>query len=259
MDCGIARGYHFVVYKKFAYTLATFVQSKDYTEANVEKVIKNILNGIISLHKQKIFHYNINLDVIMIDQECKVKFLDFFLPRKLKDRANKPVVPLSFNFEPNDYTSPELINFRKSGIEFKNYKAPDMFSISCCIFFIYTLYNPFDRRNSHTYENILKKDFKIKYQTIDYVLLLDEYKKPLLEDLVKNTINYESSERLCPTKVLEHPFFWDFEKISQFFNENFKKIKNPDEYLKGKNFDDGRYEKLSNAVDQQERKIVSKI
>ena len=246
-----------MVYKKFAYTLATFVQSNDYTEANVEKVIKNILNGIISLHEQKIFHYNINPDVIMIDEECKVKFLDFFLSRELKDRANKPVVPLSFNFDPNDYTSPELINFRKSGIEFKNYEAPDMFSISCCIFFIYTLYNPFDRRNSHTSENILKKDFKIKYQTIAYILLLDEYKKPLLEDLVKKTI--KSSERLGPTKVLEHPFFWDCKTISQFFNENFTKIKNPDVHLKGKNFEDGRYEKLSNAVAQQEREIVSKI
>lgn len=247
-------GYHFVAYEKFDYTLGTFVESKDYNEANAEKVIKNIINGIISLHKQKIFHYNINPDVIIINRECEVKFLDFFLSRKLQDRAKNPVVP----FESNDYTSPELMIFRKSGKDFQNYEAPDIFSISCCIFFVYTLYNPFERRNSHTAENILNKDFKIKYQTIYYTLLLDEYKKCFLEDLVKKTINYESSNRLSLVKVLQHPFFWDCEKISQFFNENLDKIKNPNDYLKGKNFDEGRYEKLPNAVFQQELEIVSK-
>jgi serine/threonine protein kinase len=243
--CGQLREYHYVAYTKFTYNLTTFVTSEDHTVENTEVVTRNILCAIQSLHQQKFFNFNINPDVIIIDRKFKVKFLDFFMSR---DNRTNPVVPMSYYFDPNDFASPELIFFRDYGKKFVNNESADIFSISCCIFFIYTLNNPFARRNSLTCTNIIRKDFVVKFQTIDYVMLLDEYKKPLLKDLIAKTLNYKFSERLDLSNALRHPFFWNDDEIDTFFTQNIEKIKNPHKYLKCDIFDGDKCDALLSTM-----------
>lgn len=256
MDCGISRGYHYVAYKKFDYTLATFVRSTAYTKENVEQIVKNMLEGMIYLHEQEIFNYNINIDVIAIEkinQKYEVKFLDFFMSREKSDRLEKPVVPLSYDFTSNDFTASELLEYRKNNLKSViDGNATDAFSIFCCIFYVYTLYNPYERNGSSICENILSRDFEIKFQTINYIKIVNEYKKPLLKDLVEKYLSYDAKDRPSLHLALEHPFFWDLKKINAYFDSNFAKIDNPEKYMKEGNFNYKSYGHLPSILLQQE-------
>ncbi|KAL7012415.1 hypothetical protein ACKWTF_014838 [Chironomus riparius] len=246
-------GYHYVAYEKFDYTLTSFVKSEDYTEKNVEKIIINILSEIESLHQQNIYIFNINPDGIAINKNCAVYFLDFFMSRNSKEN---PVIPLSSRFGPNDFAAPELILFRMNGKQFDNHEAADIFSIFCCIFFSFTLYNPFEKNRSHTCKNIMNKEFKIKFRTLDYVMILDSYKIFLLKNLMQKTLFFEPNRRFNFHDIRNHPFFWDLQKVSDFFFNNSKKIENPTEHLRGENFDEGRYTNFLKSFHEQKQELL---
>lgn len=265
VNCGIARGYHFVAYKKFDYTLATFVKSAAYTQSNAEQIVKNMLTGLIHLHKKKIFIYNINIDVIVIEKikrGYKVKFLDFFMSREKNDRLKEPVVPLSGgDFNSADFTASELLEYSKNSGNgaIIDGNAADAFSIFCCIFYVYTLYAPFERNGTSACKNILNRDFEIKFQTIDYIKIVSEYRKPLLADLVKEYLSYDANERPSLYLALMHPFFWDLKKINAYFDKNFATIDNPEKYMNDGNFNYKSYRHLPSILFVQEPKENPKI
>ena len=252
-DCGISEGYHYVAYKKFDYTLATFVRSLAYTKQNVEQIVKNTLEGIIYLHQQDIFNYNINIDVIAINkinQKYEVKFLDFFMSRE--DRLKNSTVPLSYDFESDAFTASELLEYRKNNGKIAICgKAADAFSIFCCIFYVYTSYNPYERDGSSICENILSKHFEIKFKTIDYIKILSEYKKPLLTDLFKRYLRYDANDRHSLFLALEHPFFWDLKKIHAYFDSNLTAIDDPEKYMKDGNFNYKSYGHLPDLLQRE--------
>lgn len=284
--CKKTPSYHYVAYEKFEYNLDRFVQSKGYDQPYIMTIMKDLIKAVQSLHNYDQFHLNINPDVIMVyksKKEYKIKLLDFFLSR---DGSKESVVPLRHCREEDSllysapeliyyrklqaetiedvdeedvYSAPELINYRKELINYrkaaveevlKNPIEADVFSVGICFFFACTKSNPFIRCGTHAEQNILDEEYKIDYRIIHFSKLLDEYKKLFVWDIVKNMV--KADDKISLKAVLENPFFWNNNKMTKNFFTNKYKMICPEEYLKGHNFECGRYNELKATVEKCE-------
>lgn len=185
-------------------------------------IMEDLIKGVQSLHAYGQFHLNINPDVIMVykeKEEYKVKLLDFFLSR---DASNESVVPLRRLNDPLMFSGPKT-----------NPVAADIFSLGVCFFFACTKSNPFERDDSETEENILDEDYKIDYRILNFVKLLDEYRKLFVMDVVTDMLK----NKITLSCVLKHPFFWNTNKINRFLINNQFKLANPQKYFEGKKYE----------------------
>lgn len=83
------------------------VQSEAYTK----KVIGQVCDGLIFLHKQNIIHRDINPNNIMIIKDGTVKIIDFDISRSVKKNAASDTVVLGTV----GYAAPEQFGFTQSG------------------------------------------------------------------------------------------------------------------------------------------------
>lgn len=83
------------------------VQSEEYTK----KVIGQVCNGLIFLHKHNIIHRDINPNNIMITKDGTVKIIDFDISRSVKRNAANDTVVLGTV----GYAAPEQFGFTQSG------------------------------------------------------------------------------------------------------------------------------------------------
>lgn len=82
-------------------------QSEEYTK----KVIGQVCDGLIFLHKHNIIHRDINPNNIMITKDGTVKIIDFDISRSVKKNANSDTVVLGTV----GYAAPEQFGFTQSG------------------------------------------------------------------------------------------------------------------------------------------------
>lgn len=257
LTCNQTDEFHYVVYKKIEFNLATFVDSTEYNETSVISITKDLINAILTLHNKNQFHLNLNPDAIKVyklDHEYKVKLLDFFMSR---EDLKHPIVPLRRHNESIVFSAPELLKFRKNDENlFENPTAADIFSLGVCLFFVFTKSNPFERAGSEIEENIMNENYKIDYRIIGIVNLIAEYKKYFLKDVIVSMLKYVPNERSSLQFVIKNPLFWDKYQLNQFLKKNTFKIMNPNTYLQGSYLNEGEYKNIKQELKKWK---VSKI
>lgn len=83
----------------------------EQSEAYTKKVIGQVCDGLIFLHKHNIIHRDINPNNIMITKDGTAKIIDFDISRSVKKNANSDTVVLGTV----GYAAPEQFGFTQSG------------------------------------------------------------------------------------------------------------------------------------------------
>jgi len=97
-------------------------------------------------------------------------------------------------------------------------KSVDVFSMGIVFFYALTGTNPFHGDSiEDPYDNIVNEDFKINFKKLN---------KPhhtysdiiLAKQLITSMLQYDESNRPTMKQVMNHPFFWNENKIENFFS-----------------------------------------
>ncbi|CAD8071326.1 unnamed protein product [Paramecium primaurelia] len=106
------------------------------------KVMFQILNAVIYIHKKGIMHRDINPHNVMLSEN--VKLIDFGLARKIKNQIIFPIAGTP------GYMAPEVINYKQD----KPYdEKADIFSLGCVLYKMLTGENLFHKNKNNFQEN----------------------------------------------------------------------------------------------------------
>jgi len=148
--------------------------------------MKQIVEGVIYLHKQGIMHRDLKLANLLLDDNFNVKIADFGLATALKDPREQHYTLCG---TPN-YIAPEIAGRNSHGLE------SDVWSLGCLLYTFLVGNPPF-----HT-EEIL--------DTLDRVLMVDyeipDFISGQAADLIKRLLTKDPIRRIKLSSVLHHPF-----------------------------------------------------
>ncbi|KAL4467461.1 hypothetical protein ABPG72_000671 [Tetrahymena utriculariae] len=187
------------------------IKNEKISEQEVISYFKQILSGLMELHKQQGVHRDLKLENILISQNC-LKIADFGFAKSIvsvKD-VNRNVLEkdADFGFVKNvvnvkDVTStvcgtlstmaPEILEGKPYGMEV------DVYSLGVCLYQLLYGYLPYDCKNY----NVLKKQIQIIIQKINYD---DPYVKisKEMKNLLQRMICYDRKFRIRWDQIYDH-------------------------------------------------------
>lgn len=222
---------HCITYDYAGSTLRNLYPVKD-----VRNVSKGILYALSLLHSpEQPTNHNINPSVIVMSLDNNFGFLDTVL-------SYRDTVPNESTDHINHCSAPELLK-QMSGT---NGPACDVFSIGCCIYFLITGRNPFGQTANDIHKHAIDPNFQIDFELINKTTNLKEYEKFLVFDLIKEMLNIDPKKRISIQNALDHPFFWDTQKINNFLLANYPHLEQLSHYS-----NDQQYLNLAEFVDEE--------
>jgi FkbM family methyltransferase len=106
-------------------------------------------------------------------------------------------------------------------------------------------------------DDFINENYKIDYRIIGIVNLIAEYKKFFLKDVVISMLKYEPSKRSSLKIVLDNPLFWDKYQLNRFLEKNYFKILEPESFLQGSYYNEGRYKNLKSKIESELKKFYT--
>ena len=100
--------YYFIIEYCSGKSIREYVSKNEFcriTESDTNKILKDVINGLIYLHSNNIVHYDLKLENFLMDSNGKVKIADFGLSTFSKDEEG---TRFSVCGTP-DYMSPEVL------------------------------------------------------------------------------------------------------------------------------------------------------
>lgn len=167
-------------------------------EAEARKVLKDVLNGLICIHKKKIVHKDIKLENFLIGSDGKVKIADFGLATYIRDEKNKKEKEKDKKKSPvfgtPNYMCPEMLTKKGCGDSF----ATDIWEIGVSAFIMLTGKPPFiGSANNSIYDNIKNCRFNFP---LNIPLSLEA------KDFIKSILKLDPTKRPSALDLLKHPF-----------------------------------------------------
>ncbi|KAK8836586.1 hypothetical protein M9Y10_037520 [Tritrichomonas musculus] len=198
------------------------------SEPQTRKVLKDVINGLIYIHRRKIIHYDLKLENFIIGSDGKVKIADFGLSTFLKKEEDKKNSTICGT--PN-YMSPEIVMKKDAGNSF----ASDIWAIGVAAYIMLIGRAPFaGLLKDDVYDNIKNCQFSFP----PHISLSLEAK-----DFIKSILKLDPKKRPSALDLFKHPFMrkYDTEPIQLY-----QKVQSPTKYLQFNN--DNEYAKNDNLI-----------
>ena len=177
----------FIVMEYICGDLLGFIRKRGKISESVSKIIfKQLIEGLIYIHKRKIVHRDIKLDNILIDLTNTIKICDFGVSRKIskdeimREHCGTPA-----------YIAPEIFE----NLGYYGFQC-DIWSPGVTLYYILSGIQPF-RANSI-------KDLEKKVILGDYDPIEDVSSEA--NDLIKLMLKTDPSNRITEDKILVHPW-----------------------------------------------------
>jgi serine/threonine protein kinase len=183
-----------------------YVVKSGFNENIAKKIFIQILNSVEYIHKNNIVHCDIKPENILIDNNFKIKLIDFGYSVKLKNENEK-----LFKIKGTKiYTPPDCFYNNNKGFDGK---SCDIFSLGVVLFVILMGIFPFKNAliNDSYYKLIIKNDWKSFWKKINKnnKKISEEFR-----DLFQKMICFDSKKRIKINEIKEH--VW----LNGFFNNN---------------------------------------
>ena len=143
-------------------------EKKLFTEIETASIIREIVNGLIYLHDNRIIHRDLKLENFLIGKDGHVKIADFGLSTKLDYDDQRRFTVCG---TPN-YLSPEILCSSKKGHSYE----VDIWAVGVCAFAMLTGKPPFETKNlKQTYDNIrsckyqFPEELKLSFFATDFI------------------------------------------------------------------------------------------
>lgn len=174
-------------------TLAEYVAMVEPIEETVlRKLVAQLLSGIKELHAQGLSIGQLKLDSLIVDDEGRIKILDFRYATLAKEPAAKRWLDCELI-----YQLPEQLR----GEERKPFQA-DLWHVGVLI---YTLI-----KRSHPFEG-LEEESDLKEKITKAEIVLPGFASPSLKQLLRKLLSSEPSSRGSVEDILEHPWLLELE------------------------------------------------
>lgn len=162
---------------------------KRQTDVEIKVYVKQICNGILYLHQNKIIHRDLKLGNFFLGENMVLKIGDFGLAAKLSFETEKRHTVCG---TPN-YISPEILENRR-GHSFE----VDLWSLGVVIYTLYVGKPPFETTDvKTTYKRIKMASYEFPEQ-----MSMD----PEIKELIKKILILEPKKRLGISKIMKSPF-----------------------------------------------------
>lgn len=196
------------------------------SEAETKKILRDVIHGLIYLHKHKIVHHDLKLENFIIDSKGRVKISDFGLASVFKeeeeenDEDSQSLICGTIN-----YLSPEIINREGNGFE------ADIWAVGVAAFIMLTGKPPFEGINkSIIFDKITKCEYHFPVQIllspdakkfIKEILQIKPYKRPTASDL----LNYSFIAKIDKQQVML------YKPTQPILNDPFSKALQPNQVI----------------------------
>lgn len=162
---------------------------KALTECETRYFMKQILDGVNYLHKNRIIHRDLKLGNLFLDDELQVKIGDFGLATKLEHDGERKKTLCG---TPN-YIAPEILT--KSGHSYE----VDVWSIGCIMYTLLVGRPPFETSSlRETYSRIKQVQYKTPTAVCETAIAM-----------ITSTLQGNPSRRPSVSKLLKDPFITD--------------------------------------------------
>lgn len=212
---------YYIAYENFDHTLETLVADNhlmsNNLQVNILDILRDAIEGIYYIHKNKMTHRDIyppNIMICPLNDSHVGKISNLALSKEFK--PNSSVQSISQKFKPNGFVAPELCDFNGPYLDGVD-TAVDVFSMGCVIFYALTGEYLFACRGTEMQENIKNKNFEPNYETLDDSALLKKWQVEFAKQLIKKMVMRNPSQRPTAAEVMKHPIFWNSKQIGEFF------------------------------------------
>ena len=161
-------------------------KQKRISEPEVSRMLKDVIEGVLYLHDNRIIHRDLKLENFLIGADGKIKIADFGLSAKLDYDDQKKFTVCG---TPN-YLSPEILTSASKGHSYE----VDIWAIGVCAFAMLTGHPPFEsNRKNLTYEYIrncqyrFPSDIPLSHEARDFIksiLQIRPERRPNAQDLM---------------------------------------------------------------------------
>ena len=162
-------------------------QNGRLSESETRKILKDVIQGLVYLHSQRIIHHDLKLENFLVGADGRVKIADFGISTLLKTSSEKV-----FSFAGTlNYMSPETVSKENKGHSFE----VDIWAIGVCAFVMMTGQQPFGFNKVSVFERIKKCDYRfpinipLSYEAVDFIrsiLRIDPKKRPTAIELLRH-------------------------------------------------------------------------
>lgn len=155
-----------------------------------------------------------NIMICHVNHSYVGKISNLALSKEFKPNSSKQSV--SQEFKANGFVAPELYDSNgpyNDGVD----TAVDIFSMGSVIFYALTGQYLFAQNGTEMQDNIRDKRFKPKYETLSPSNTLMNWQVEFAKQLIKKMVMRGPHLRPTASNVLNHPLFWSYEMIANFF------------------------------------------
>ncbi|KAL4006680.1 myotubularin-related protein 5/13 [Sarotherodon galilaeus] len=188
------------------YTLEEYIKNNDNGPLMLKKLVKQILESLKVLHCQnpKILHRDLKPQNVLIDVTGRARLADFGISRRLlKDQTT---LRTRTSAGTKCWMARETLAEEESVISYKS--STDIQVAGMLIYYILSGgHHPFG------------KSFKCESNIYDGKYSLDHVEDVVAKDLIEWMINKEPKYRPKVEECLNHPFFWTFEKKTEYLRK----------------------------------------
>ncbi|KAG4073537.1 hypothetical protein HA402_000761 [Bradysia odoriphaga] len=211
------RQFKYIAVELCSATLQDYVEggfeSELRTKISVKDILKQATNGLLHLHSLHIVHRDIKPQNVLISLpnnigEVRAMISDFGLCKKL-NLGKTSFSRRSGITGTEGWIAPEMLKGQRTTT------SVDIFSLGCV--FYYVLSN-----GGHPFGDTVKRQLNILSYEYDLKIFDGEKyesSKVLAEEIIVAMISKDSSRRPPAAAVVNHPFFWNEEKILSFLQD----------------------------------------
>lgn len=253
-------GKYNVYFDKLKCTLDNIIRIYDDFETSEKiKIYKNIFSQLLmcieKIHKIGILHCDLKSKNIMLNNDNKIRLIDFGLSHHFN---YCPSIPARKNIISTQYVE-SLDSFTLTGFvenyDKKSYHS-DIFSLGMIFFECITLNklcsHHYINGKFYKYEKIKKNIYEIDYSTLKKMTdFSDDY-----VDLLKIMLNFHGTNRWLSSELLQHKFFggiksyenrYDSAMTLSLYGGSFRCTKYTDQIIKKKLYEMCYFENIHNA------------
>uniref|UniRef100_A0A8B9E643 Death-associated protein kinase 2 n=1 Tax=Anser cygnoides TaxID=8845 RepID=A0A8B9E643_ANSCY len=174
-------------------------QKESLSEEEATRFIKQILDGVNYLHSQKIAHFDLKPENIMLlDKNVPIphiKLIDFGLAHKIEDGVEFKNI-----FGTPEFVAPEIVNYEPLGL------AADMWSIGVITYILLSGASPFlGETKQETLANITAVNYEFDEEFFSNT-------SDLAKDFIQKLLVKDTRKRLTIQEALSHPWITPVDK-----------------------------------------------